>query len=252
MKQVYNFIDLDVDKIPYRPYTQEWYDVVKPWNKHTSAYKNENRIFSWFHNLHGDDRLLFTINGSYLHEAFDVPACNFCILAKLLEQSDVDISELKKFQHITRYEYIYKNIIEYAGVEFTDRNKKEIKRSCQHWLNIRKCRKRQGGKTDKFFNFVDYYFRDNFPTIYAALLNWREEKYTNKQGKNKKIKMLWWDFQKVEFDIISNKMCNYLFKKYQVTPITVHDALYLTDNDEKKVTEEIEDIFWNLIDYKFI
>jgi hypothetical protein len=47
-------------------------------------------------------------------------------------------------------------------------------------------------------------------------------------------------------------MCNYLYKKYQVTPVTVHDALYLTDNDFDKVSERIEDIFWNLIDYKFI
>jgi hypothetical protein len=64
--------------------------------------------------------------------------------------------------------------------------------------------------------------------------------------------MLWQDFQKVEFDIISDKICNYLYKTYQVTPVTVHDALYLTDDDLEKVSESIEDIFWKLIDYQYL
>lgn len=64
--------------------------------------------------------------------------------------------------------------------------------------------------------------------------------------------MLWQDFQKVEYDIISDKICNYLYKTYQVTPVTVHDALYLTDDDLEKVSESIEDIFWKLIDYQYL
>lgn len=64
--------------------------------------------------------------------------------------------------------------------------------------------------------------------------------------------MLWQDFQKVEYEIISDKICNYLYKTYQVTPVTVHDALYLTDDDLEKVSESIEDIFWKLIDYQYL
>jgi hypothetical protein len=78
-------------------------------------------------------------------------------------------------------------------------------------------------------------------------LNWREEKY-----KGKMTKMLWWDFQKIEFEIISEKMCTYLYKKYNVYPVTVHDALYLTDKDLKKINEKIEDIFWQELNLKYI
>lgn len=138
------------------------------------------------------------------------------------------------------------------GIEFTDRNKKTIKSSCQHWLNIRKRYAHTGGWKDKFFNHIDTYFKDNFPTIYDELKNWREEQYTNTAGKTKISKMLWQDFQAVEYDLITNKMCCYLHEKYNVYPVTVHDALYLSDDDFDKVSETIEDIFWNLIDFKYL
>lgn len=103
-----------------------------------------------------------------------------------------------------------------------------------------------------YFQYVEDFFTKEYPTIHDALLNWREEKYTNSAGKEKISKMLWQDFQKVEYDIISDKICNYLYKTYQVTPVTVHDALYLTDDDLEKVSESIEDIFWKLIDYQYL
>lgn len=62
IKKVYDYIDIDEEKIPYRESTSEWECLVKTWNKHTKAYKNGNRIFSWFHNLHSDERSIFTIN----------------------------------------------------------------------------------------------------------------------------------------------------------------------------------------------
>lgn len=62
IKKVYDYIDIDEEKIPYREHTPEWECLVKTWNKHTKAYKNGNRIFSWFHNLHSDERSIFTIN----------------------------------------------------------------------------------------------------------------------------------------------------------------------------------------------
>lgn len=187
-----------------------------------------------------------------MREAFDVPACNFCILAKLLEESPVDKYELKHFQNLVRYDYIYKRIAEHAGIEFNELNKKEIKTSCQHWLNIRKCKLHTGSWNDKYFDYIDKFFKYNYPTIYNALINWREEKYVSSAGTEKTSKMLWWDFQKVEYDIISNKMCDYLYQRFNVTPVTVHDALYLTDADLEKVKQPIEDIFWNLIDFQYL
>lgn len=170
----------------------------------------------------------------------------------MLEDSDVDKLELKKFQNLTRYDYIYKKIAESNGIPFTPANKKILKKSCQHWLNIRKSKVHTGSWKDMYFQYVEDFFTKEYPTIHDALLNWREEKYTSSTGKEKISKMLWQDFQKVEYDIISDKICTYLYKTYQVTPVTVHDALYLTDDDLEKVSESIEDIFWKLIDYQYL
>ena len=56
------------------------------------------------------------IEGSHLIEAFDVHACNFCILGKLLENTDVDKKELREYQRIMKFEYIYAEIAKYAGI----------------------------------------------------------------------------------------------------------------------------------------
>lgn len=241
-------IELDRDKVPYKEGSEEWNHLAKIWNKHTNAYRNMNRIYSWFHQIHGEEREFFMINGSHLREAFDVPACNFCILAKLLEKTNCDKDELRKFQNIIKNEYIYGNIAKYLNLDINDKAiKKAIKQSCQHWLNIRKNKLHTGSWKDEYFNGIDKYFKTELPSIYEELINWREEKHNGKMSK-----MLWYDFQEVEYDIISNKICNYLYKKYGVTPVTVHDAIYITDEDRKKIKEKIEDIFWQELDLKYL
>lgn len=64
--------------------------------------------------------------------------------------------------------------------------------------------------------------------------------------------MLWDDYQKVEFEIISEKMTNYLWKEYGVISLSVHDALYISIKDKNKIPESIEELFWKNLDYKFI
>ena len=246
--KTYSLITLDREKIPYKEGTEEWNSLAKIWNKHTKAYKNMNRIYSWFHQVHGEEREFFTIAGSHLREAFDVPACNFCILAKLLENSNCDKEELKKFQHIIKYEYIYEKIANYLNLDISDKAiKKAIKASCQHWLNIRKSKLHTGSWNDEYFNGIDKFFKSELPSIYSELINWREEKHNGKVSK-----MLWYDFQAVEYEIISKKICNYLYKRYKATPVTVHDAIYLTDTDRAKIDENLEEIFWNELNLKYV
>ena len=248
IRRTYEMIELDRDKVPYKEGSKELNRLAKIWNKHTNAYRNMNRIYSWFHQIHGEEREFFMINGSHLREAFDVPACNFCILAKLLEKTNCDKDELRKFQNIIKNEYIYGKIAKYLNLDINDKAiKKAIKQSCQHWLNIRKNKLHTGSWKDEYFNGIDTYFKSELPSIYDELINWREEKHNGKMSK-----MLWYDFQEVEYDIISNKICSYLYKKYNVTPVTVHDAIYITDEDRKKIKENIEDIFWQELDLKYL
>lgn len=245
--KAYSIIEVDKEKIPYQEGSEEWNRLAKIWNKHTQAYRKMNRIYSWFHHIHGEEREFFMIRGSHLREAFDVPACNFCILAKLLEKTNCNVDDLTKFQHIVRNEYIYGKISEYLNLDISDKAiKKAIKRSCQHWLNIRKSKLHTGSWKDEYFNGIDKYFKAELPSIYEKLINWREEKHNGKISK-----MLWYDFQEVEFEIISKKICNYLYQTYDVTPLTVHDAIYITDDDRKNIHENIEYIFWKELDLKY-
>jgi len=255
IEKIYQYIQVNEDSITYERGSKEWEELAKKWNKHSPAKKSRNRIYSWFHSIHGgnngheNERSFFTLNGSTLRECFDVPACNFCLLSKMLEDNkEVDQHELMAFQLMIKTEYIYGKIAEFIGVDIRDQIvKKNIKEACQHWLNIRKRYKCNGMKSDKYFTCIDQYFNTHFHSIYNALLNWREEEYNGKI-----TKMLWDDFQKVEFDIISNKICTYLHKTYEVFPVTVHDAIYLTDDDREKVKEKIEDIFWKELNLKYV
>lgn len=245
-------ITLDEYSIDYMPGDEDYIQFVSKWNKHSKVKQNRNRLYSWFHSIKSNERKWLMINGSHLTQAFDVHACNFCILGKLLENTQVDKVQLKKYQNIMRFDYIYSKIAQKANIEFTQKNKRLIKQSCQHWLNIRKRYINTGKNTDKYFDIVDSYFKEQFPTIYNTIVNWREENYTDSKGNTKISKMLWDDFQKVQLQIITGKMCTYLHKKYGVIPVTVHDALYLSIEDMEKITENIENLFWNMIDYQYL
>ena len=246
--KAYSIIEIDKEKIPYQEGSEEWNRLAKIWNKHTQAYRKMNRIYSWFHHIHSEEREFFMIRGSHLREAFDVPACNFCILAKLLEKTNCNVDDLAQFQHIIRHEYIYEKIAEYLNLDISDKAiKKAIKHSCQHWLNIRKSKLHTGCWKDEYFNGIDKYFKTELPSIYEELINWREEKHNGKISK-----MLWYDFQEVEFELISKKICNYLYQTYNVTPLTVHDAIYITDDDRKNIHENIEYIFWHELNLKYL
>lgn len=252
MEKAYEMITLDEQSIDYLPGDDDYIQFVNKWNSHSKVKKVGNRIYSWFHSLKSRERNWLMIDGSHLIEAFDVHACNFCILGKLLENTDVDKKELREYQRIMKFEYIYAEIAKYAGIQFTKLVKDCIKKSCQHWLNIRKQHLKSGKNRDKYFEYVDSFFKNKFPSIYSAIVNWHEEEYTNSAGKTKKSKMLWDDYQAVEFEIITGKICLYLYKTYGVIPVTVHDAVYLSKADAEKITENIDEIFWKMIDYQYL
>lgn len=247
LKKSYEFVQLDVSSIQYNPGDDDYEQFRKIWNGHSPVKKVRNRIYSWFHSLKKDERNWLMIDGSHLTQAFDIKACNFCILGKLLENTDVDKSELGKYQKLMKEKYLYEEIAKFAGLEFTKELKDMLKKSSQHWLNIRKRWVNSGKNIDKYFDYVDTFFKNNFPSIYEIILNWRQENYLGK-----KSKMLWDDYQQVEFEIISEKMTNYLWKEYGVISLSVHDALYISMKDKNKIPESIEGLFWKILDYQFI
>lgn len=198
-------------------------------------------------------------------------------------------NEIKEFQNVCKNKYIYEEVANFAGLDLNI-HKKMIKQASQTWLNIMKkdlnkvIKNSYTKRTDPEFytaiKALDGYFEQNFPLITKVFKDWTIEpkrkqpklpksvwnpsstenlqEYANKLDKKyqKKIeysKTIWRDFQQVELDTISKKMCNYLFFNYGVIPVTVHDALYLSEKDLAYVEqfEDLEKLFWKLIDLKY-
>ena len=239
-------VTIDVNKIEYEKYDKNWNRLAKIWNNRKTAEKTGNRIYSFFHSLKSSERKWCKINNSSLKEVFDVSCCNLAIIGKMLEEKDVDSSELWLFQNIVRFGYFYNEIADYLNMDLI-KNKKEIKSSVQRWLNIRDSQAYKGKFFDNYFEKIDEFFTVFFPSIRQILKAWREG-----ENRGKVSKMLWEDFQKMEFEIITDKICTYLNKTYGVYPLSVHDAVYLSEEDCQKVKEDISEIFWSMLDLKFI
>ncbi len=70
--------------------------------------------------------------------------------------------------------------------------------------------------------------------------------YRNENKKNRKTKRLQLDCCKLETKYISGAVCSELGDKYGVVAFTVHDAVYVTEQDKDKLERlgvKIEDVF---------
>ena len=76
------------------------------------------------------------------------------------------------------------------------------------------------------------------------------DSYKKKKKKNRKTKRLQLDCCKLETKYISGAVCSELGDKYGVVAFTVHDAVYVTEQDKDKLESlgvKIEDVFWKAI-----
>lgn len=242
----YNYLDIDIDKIPYSKIDPAYKRLSMIWNKHSKAKKSGYRIYSWFHQLKSEQRRYITLNGSHLVEAFDIPACNFCLLAKIFEQYNIDQKELIKFQNTVKNKYIYEQIAKFGGYELKD-IKRKLKNSTQHWLNIRKRNLKRGHIKDEYFSLIDNYFKEEFPKIRELIVNYREINHNNKISK-----AIWQDFQQLEYQLITKKICYRLTKDYNVMAVTVHDAVYIPQDQLRYIDTNLSNLFWKELNLKYI
>lgn len=242
----YNYLDIDIDKIPYSKNDPAYKRLSSIWNKHSKARKSGNRIYSWFHQLKAEQRNFITLNGSHLVEAFDIPACNFCLLAKIFQKYDIEQNELIKFQNTVKNKYIYQEIAKFGGYQLSS-IKRKLKSSTQHWLNIRKRNINRGHIKDEYFSLIDNYFKAEFPKIRELIVNYREVKHNNKISK-----AIWMDFQQLEYQLITKKICTRLTKDYHVLAVTVHDAVYIPQDQLRYIDINLSNLFWQELNLKYI
>lgn len=92
------------------------------------------------------------------------------------------------------------------------------------------------------YQFIDEYFKENYPNIRDLLLDYprREEivfeevwrgGYCFHSPRRKQISNIHRDIMPYEFVVISEGICRILYERYGIKSITVHDAIYMKQTD---------------------
>lgn len=200
---------------------------------------SDGRYYHWFHSLDKTERKNVLLLGDTIKEVFDVTACFYTLLAKLMEcHLDLDCEECKdelaKFQKLVVEKDIYKEIADYSGVF----NRDDIKLALQAWRNLlpRYLNSQIANNTD--IRMVHDYMTQNFPAISDIIINYPT--YVNSDGKV--VKRLQRDCTLIETEVISNGLCRMLINDYDMLPITLHDAIYMRECDINKCKENNIDL----------
>ena len=236
------------DKLKILPtlYSMKIQDVKKRVNlgsiidwhlRHNAPVKfSYGRLYHAFHNTPKCLRTYLEYNGSKLIEIWDVPNACFVFLSKILKVSGVvndtfiDSDELKKYDCLVRNGRLYEEVMKYVNSTNRDLIKNKV----------------NAYKNDDPLAMINYdehgFFKENFPSIVNAL-----KKYptyiSSKDGKP--CKYLQTDTSYVELYLMSS-VCDELVIQ-GVTPFSLHDAIYVNENDAQKLSEkgiDVGEIFW--------
>lgn len=220
-----------------------------------------SRLWHPFHNLPRAFRSHITFNGSYLVEAMDVKSCYYVLMCKAMEISDIiDKKELHRFCKLVREGDIYTEMgnhimcvapfpdgldndaedcyLSFIGME--GRKRDVIKQDMQSFRNIKSFNQAQHQ-----YPMLANHFKKLFPTITDWLFNYP----THINAKGEEVKKLQHDMSRIETMLIS-RVCIKLVNM-GVTPFTLHDAIYLSEEELKKLQngkDTVGKLFWDVFD----
>jgi len=150
-------------------------------------------------------------------------------LSKLIQESDsrwVREDEFELFRELTTNGYYYQYVIEQTGEE----DKRKVKEMTYKVLFGRNV---ANSKSDKFFKTL-------FPTIHNFIKLYKKE--------HGDYKILAYDLQKAESNLIFNKMIKTIMNLYpEIKIITIHDSIVV----QKKYKDIVNNIFQNEISKEF-
>ena len=209
---------------------------------------DDSRYYHWLHNMHAIYRNRVYFNGSPLVENFDVTACFYTLIARLMmDLGSISEQEMQRYCDLVRNGDIYNSIKDWAGKTYgIPWTRDQVKEQLQSWRNTKSTRMEAQKKRDTLFFQICEWWKANYPEIGNAIINYPT--YKNKE--NCKVKKLQVDCCKLETKYISGAVCSELGDKYGVIAFTVHDAVYVTEKDKEKLDNmgvKIEDIFWKAI-----
>ena len=150
-------------------------------------------------------------------------------LSKLIQESDsrwVREDEFELFRELTTNGYYYQYVMEKTGEE----DKRKVKEMTYKVLFGRNV---ANSKSDKFFKTL-------FPTIHNFIKLYKKE--------HGDYKILAYDLQKAESNLIFNKMIKTIMNLYpEIKIITIHDSIVV----QKKYRDIVNNIFQNEISKEF-
>lgn len=210
-------------------------ETLKTWiNYHTQGAKitHGGRLWHPFHSLKRDYRKKVHYKGSPLVEVFDISNCFYTLIYKrLLLEEQIPREELIRYHAVIRQGRFYEGIMGLvAGTEIYQERVKSgqtlreiIKTDAQAYRNSQSIQ-----QAAFLYPVVDLYFK-YYPSIREFLFNCGTT--TNKEGK--KVKRIQSEMCRVETFLIS-QIC-YDLVGYGVTPFSLHDGIYLSQNDMDQI-----------------
>lgn len=257
-----------------------WYDelIINDFGGIHGAFSNKDgRFYHRFHQINKEEREQTVIwDDQHVVEVWDAHSAFFIILCYYLlkvkeynseEEREAFTKEARCLADFCMKQDLYGHIASYHNrnapsnsVHFTRDKMKELLHSYCSRSRKYLFRKDGGLKNSWFcqqYQFIDEYFKENYPNIRDLLLDYprREEivfeevwrgGYCIPIPRRKQISNIHRDIMPCEFVVISEGICRILYEKYGIKSITVHDAIYMKQSDaDRKI--DIDSIFRQLV-----
>lgn len=223
------------DELSYGFFTpdrlSEAYELMKFWPrmKDRPEYMS-GRIYHAFHYSKRIYRHGFMHRGSHIDELFDLHA-SFFTLTAALRKNDIPEDEYKRLiDDCFSGQFYTKATVALLG---DDQAKDIVKEQLQAWRN---CTIAQAHAR---YPELSGYMERTYPVFSKIMYEWPTA-LKEKNGKNYHVKTLQQEVGEFETRIFS-KIAFALRDKYSVTPFLLHDAVYMSEADIRKLPEDIRE-----------
>ena len=191
-------------------------------------YGKDGKMYSVFSRIRRPIRKHITFRGSPLVEVSDISCAHFTMLPKIFGEYGIEITpwwELEGWIYLTQQGDLYSEVVKGTNIP-----RDAIKPTFQSFFSIKnETSYIYGGKEKDCSNrlILCRWFRNNYPNIYNALLDWHNTQSI-------KIKRA---ANRVESNIM-NPICDDL-RIIGLHPFRLHDAIYLPQNEVEQIPFDI-------------
>lgn len=226
-------------------------NCYKSLNSHIfKSSESYGRIYMPFQYVQSDFRKCIRIgHNEKIIEVFDIHCCFVFLTAKLfysLYDSDEILNECKKIIELCDDD-IYKEILDYNKILYSEENRKRIKSNVMRWLFSNRKDRYISIKTNNDIFLIDDFFKHNFPNFYRNVVFYKETNFFKENENGKIIKEtkseLSYKCFEMESKIMFDNVLPFLHKKYKEIPfISLHDAIYIPERFKHQIENIKNDV----------